>query len=684
MKKRNNILKEAVVLMIVTLMVLSTISVTANADNKENTMLNNDPVLDLQFYQMDFNFDGTVYEDTDWGAVDLFFVGQEPIMYFNLAVNGEWQIQNIPVLSAQGVDVDQTMTYYFDLGNEVGEVVTDIVYGYEFTEDILQSKPDEFYTTPVEDDYVELWAGSEGEMPDLAEAKPLDGDEVSSTKKHAHENFPNQECGKKECAPAAVSNSLKFLNTKYKLGLTDEQTSINEMKEAVDFEEGKGSPLDKWWEEKKEYMEDEEYPITTRKITDMDKLIKEIDAGQDVEITESWIKNGKRTGHVTCLIGITKLKNGNYALDVVDDRKQGQAGGTNKPRTYIYNPKTGKIYEAGFGYTKFEYAVVECPKRPKFMFHFKDSDCPGGSLKVYGTHDCVRINPPIFDRYVKTCHKYYGYIPKKINDKEVNDVIFDFEWDDWCDNEEHTKWASTKYNGNEEKWELKSVYNWVEENINEELILHSIGDETGEVRNIYVIVNLDEYLANPVPPMDEYEIVDGECEDLPGYLIGTTPITFNPYAGPDEYPFSTTPLEYFVLTNDGEITLSPMPNQSPYTPEIDGLTSGKAGTEYEYTFVTTDPEDDDVYYCIDWDDGTPEVWIGPYESGMDATATHTWSSKGTYIIKAKANDTYGDESEWDYLEVTMPRNRLLANTLFMRLLERFPNIFPILRYILRI
>ena len=121
MKKRNNILKEAVVLMIVTLMVLSTISVTTNADNKENTMLNNDPVLDLQFYQMDFNFDGTVYGNTDWGAVDLLFVGQEPIIYFNLAVNGEWQVQNIPVLSVQGVDVDKTMTYYFDLGNEVGE-----------------------------------------------------------------------------------------------------------------------------------------------------------------------------------------------------------------------------------------------------------------------------------------------------------------------------------------------------------------------------------------------------------------------------------------------------------------------------------------------------------------------------------------------------------------------------------
>ena len=52
--------------------------------------------------------------------------------------------------------------------------------------------------------------------------------------------------------------------------------------------------------------------------------------------------------------------------------------------------------------------------------------------------------------------------------------------------------------------------------------------------------------------------------------------------------------------------------------------------------------------------------------------------------KQKPNDTYGAESEQGYLEVTMPRNRLLMNTLFMRLLERFPNIFLILQYILYI
>ena len=105
MKHKKNILKEAVAPIIVTLMILSPITVIINAEKVENNRVFNDPVLELRFYQMDFNLEDNIYENTDWGSVDLFFVGQEPIMYFNLAVNGEWQIQNIPVLSSQGVDV---------------------------------------------------------------------------------------------------------------------------------------------------------------------------------------------------------------------------------------------------------------------------------------------------------------------------------------------------------------------------------------------------------------------------------------------------------------------------------------------------------------------------------------------------------------------------------------------------
>jgi len=65
-------------------------------------------------------------------------------------------------------------------------------------------------------------------------------------------------------------------------------------------------------------------------------------------------------------------------------------------------------------------------------------------------------------------------------------------------------------------------------------------------------------------------------------------------------------------------------NQAPNTPDITGQTNGNAGTEYEYTFVTTDPDGDDVYYYVDWGDDTFEEWIGPYASGEEAKVKHTW------------------------------------------------------------
>jgi len=680
--KNKNILKEAVSLLTVTMIFLSTISVMATSFSQQKTMLFDYPILDLQFCQMDFNFDGIMYENTDWGSVDVVYVGQEPIMYFNLAVNGDWQVQNIPVLSNQGVDVDQTMTYYFDLGNDVGTEVTDIFYDYDFTIDILQSMPGGSFNSPVLDDFVELWAGElGGSMPELDEAKPLVGGEANTPKKHAHKNFPNQECGKNECAPAAISNSLKFLNQKHHLGLTEAQTSIGTMKTATGWT-ANGAPAN-WWETKKKYMGDNNYPIVTRKITDISKLAAEIDAGQDVEIRETWKdKDNKTCGHVTCLTGITKLKNGDYSLDVVDDRKQGKPGGTDKPRTYIYNSTTGKFYEAGFGHTKFEWAVVECPDLPKWTYHFTFSGgCPGGTLQVFGTHNCVRQDPSLFNGYAKFCDTYQGYIPKTLNGYEINDVIFDFYWDWWCNNEDHIKFASPSWNDETGLWELASMDDWVEENLDEELLIPSIGDASGEVQNIFVIVNLDEYLANPVPPMYEYEIINGECEDLPGYLIGTSPIIFDPYAGPEDNPFFTAPLEFGILVNDGEITFSPVPNQSPFTPEIDGPTSGQTGIEYDYTFVTDDPEDDDVFYYIDWGDGTHENWAGPYASGVDATISHTYDEEGDYVIGAKANDVFDDESDWGYLEVTMPINQHSFHSLFIWFLECFPNAFPIFRHL---
>jgi hypothetical protein len=92
------------------------------------------------------------------------------------------------------------------------------------------------------------------------------------------------------------------------------------------------------------------------------------------------------------------------------------------------------------------------------------------------------------------------------------------------------------------------------------------------------------------------------------------------------------------------------------TPTIIGPYSGLAGVEYEYKLVTIDPNGNDIYYGIDWGDNSGHEWIGPYPSGEEVTVKHTWNKHGNYIIKTKAKDIYGHESDWGTLEVSMPKN----------------------------
>jgi len=122
---------------------------------------------------------------------------------------------------------------------------------------------------------------------------------------------------------------------------------------------------------------------------------------------------------------------------------------------------------------------------------------------------------------------------------------------------------------------------------------------------------------------------------------------------------------------------------APEAPSIDGETNGEAGVEYEYTFSTIDPNDDDVYYYIEWGDGEFEDWFGPYASGEEVVVSHSWNEQDTYTIRARAKDTDNLWGPWGELEVTMPVNQhIYSFPLIQRLLERFPNAFPILRQLL--
>ena len=116
-----------------------------------------------------------------------------------------------------------------------------------------------------------------------------------------------------------------------------------------------------------------------------------------------------------------------------------------------------------------------------------------------------------------------------------------------------------------------------------------------------------------------------------------------------------------------------------------GTTNGKINTEYTYTAVANDPQNDKVWLLFDWGDGTNSGWLGPFESGNACEASHSWSNQGDFDIRVKAKDIFGKSSEWsDPLPVTMPKNKPFYYNfnLLEWLINQFPNAFPILKYIL--
>lgn len=71
-----------------------------------------------------------------------------------------------------------------------------------------------------------------------------------------------------------------------------------------------------------------------------------------------------------------------------------------------------------------------------------------------------------------------------------------------------------------------------------------------------------------------------------------------------------------------------------------------------YIPTPQNPDGDDVYYFINWGDGTSSDWIGPFASGETAIISHDWSEDGTYDLKVKAKDPDG-ESKWAFYILTL-------------------------------
>ena len=87
-------------------------------------------------------------------------------------------------------------------------------------------------------------------------------------------------------------------------------------------------------------------------------------------------------------------------------------------------------------------------------------------------------------------------------------------------------------------------------------------------------------------------------------------------------------------------------NNQPNPPnKPTGTTTGYHGVSYTYSTSATDPENQQVKIYFDWDDGSG-TWTDYVNSGQSVSKSHTWTSPGTYNIKAKAKDKCGLEGGW--------------------------------------
>ncbi len=128
--------------------------------------------------------------------------------------------------------------------------------------------------------------------------------------------------------------------------------------------------------------------------------------------------------------------------------------------------------------------------------------------------------------------------------------------------------------------------------------------------------------------------------------------------------------------------------RTPNTPTITGPLTVKPEVFVNYTIVTTDPDGDDIYYEVYYEDNWAEIpvsydyIIGPYKSGVNATTEVLFSGKGIHTLEVRAIDIAGLKSEWGTLDIKVPTISSF-NPLFLKLLEWFTHRFPILRCLIR-
>lgn len=330
--------------------------------------------IDMYFSQNNFNYNGWISNNSDWGTITVTQSQFTGIKYLNLAINSpgvpiQWQIQNAMLQGNVSPGNIQTDNISFNIA-PMGMDISNILYGVSITDHPVFTPPLINSSAPVSDFQINMSGGDDDRFSfiDFTQEPAVPfvvavNEENFDTAKHI--DFPNQECPEEMyCSPTGVSNSLIFLNKKHNLGMDTNKIKIYPVAGGLGTDEN-GTPLD-WLPNKKKYMEDNKLPITSRELgeSEIKNILKEIKNGQDVELRLFKVTaSGDTISHCAAMTGIVDTKDGKYQVSTNDDKDQGTAGGLRTNEKSVYDTTSKQFTDGIFKGWKIRSFVVECPNK---------------------------------------------------------------------------------------------------------------------------------------------------------------------------------------------------------------------------------------------------------------------------------------------------------------------------------
>ena len=86
-------------------------------------------------------------------------------------------------------------------------------------------------------------------------------------------------------------------------------------------------------------------------------------------------------------------------------------------------------------------------------------------------------------------------------------------------------------------------------------------------------------------------------------------------------------------------------NRVPSPPNVTGEKNGNKNTQYNFTAISTDMDNNSIRYIFNWSDGTSNTVTNTIQNYTPITVNHTWTSAGLYEIKIYSEDEKSARSE---------------------------------------